>query len=103
MSITDNPEDPKLTHGVDEAPREQADVYLVLSEAERAQGFIRPLRTSYTHLTCGSTTTMGVAIGETYARKPSFYGSTYCVQCQMHRPVGKDGEFVWDDGSKVGT
>ena len=36
-------------------------------------------------------------------KKPEFYGSTYCVQCRMHRPVGEAGEFVWEDGSKVGT
>ncbi|MGH3599993.1 MAG: hypothetical protein ACRDQH_06915 [Pseudonocardiaceae bacterium] len=103
MGVTDDPNDPKLTRGVDETPRGQADVYLVLSDAERARGFVRPVRRTYTHLTCGSTTTMGTALAETYARQPSFYGSTYCVHCQMHRPVGEHGEFAWDDGSKVGT
>lgn len=78
-------------------------MYLVLSDSERAQGFVRPLRTAYTHVACGSSTTMGVAIAETYARQPLFYGATYCVSCRMHRPVGEDGEFVWPDGSKVGT
>lgn len=103
MGVTDNPKDSKLTHGVDETPRGQADVYLVLSDSERARGFVRPVRRTYTHLTCGSITTMGTALAETYARQPSFYGATYCVCCQMHRPVGEQGEFVWDDGSKVGT
>jgi len=45
---------------------------------------------------CGTTTTMGRAIAETYARDIHFYGSTYCVHCQMNKPVGPDGEFVWD-------
>lgn len=103
MGITDDPGDPKLTRGVDETPTEQADVYLVLSESDRSNGFVRPLRTTYKHLTCGSTTTMSVAIAETYARQPSFYGATYCVHCKMHRPVGQDGEFEWSDGSMVGT
>jgi hypothetical protein len=103
MGVTDDRNDPRLTRGADDAPTGQAEVYLVLSDSERAQGFVRPLRTTYRHLTCGSSTTMGTAIGETYARQPSFYGSTYCVQCRMHRPVGEHGEFVWDDGSKVGT
>jgi hypothetical protein len=49
MSVTSNPEDPRLTHGVDAAPRAQSEVYLVLSEAERAKGFTRPLRLSYRH------------------------------------------------------
>lgn len=77
-----------------------ADVYLVLSEAERAKGFVRPLRKSYMHTGdgCGGVTTMGLAIAETYARHPSFYGATYCCACAMHRPVA---EFVWmnEDGT----
>lgn len=31
------------------------------------------------------------------ARDPSFYGSTYCCGCRMHRPVGAAGEFTWLD------
>lgn len=46
---------------------------------------------------------MGIAIAETYARQPSFYGATYCVHCQMHLPVGEHGEFIWEDRSKVGV
>jgi hypothetical protein len=107
--LTSDPHDPRLTHGVDDSPMPQADAYLVLSDEERAQGFVRPLRLSYQHLTCGSITTMGLAIAETYAREPHFYGATYCATCGMHRRVGVDGEFVWcdADGSttnvKVGT
>jgi hypothetical protein len=95
-----------LTRGVDDAPVPMADKYLVLSEEERAKGFVRPLRTTYVHDRalggCGATTTMGLAIAETYARKPRFYGATFCVRCSMHRPVG---EFTWigDGGEKVGT
>lgn len=80
------------------------DKYLVLSEAERAQGFVRPVRSTYKHLTCGTLTTMGRAIAETYARDPYFYGGTYCAGCRKHFPVGPDGEFVWDGtDQKVGT
>ncbi len=103
MATTSNRNDPRLTRGVDEEPTPMADVYLVLSDEERAKGFVRPLRTSYIHETCGSATTMNLAIAETYARNPSFYGATYCVRCGMHRPVGPDGEFLWPDGGKVGT
>lgn len=103
MSTTDDPNDPRLTRGVDEAPREQAEAYLVLSEQERARGFVRPVRDSYVHLLCGTTTSMGRAIAETYAADPHHYGATYCAACQMHRPVGELGEFEWPDGSKVGT
>lgn len=52
---------------------------------------------------CGTVTTMGRAIAETYAREPQYYGSTFCVQCGSHFPVGEHGEFVWDDGTRVGS
>lgn len=99
--LTTDRNDPRLTHGVDDSPVPQADAYLILSEEERAKGFVRPVRRSYRHSTCGTVTTMGEALSETYARDPKFYGATYCVACSMHRPVG---EFVWvDDGLVVGS
>lgn len=98
---TSDPNDPRLTHGADTEPVAQADVYLVLSDAERAKGFVRPLRTSYVHGKCGVVTRMSTDIAETYARQPGFYGSTYCVGCRMHLPVD---EFTWDkDGQQVGS
>jgi hypothetical protein len=101
---TSDPNDPALTHGADTEPAPMADKYLVLSDAERLAGFVRPVRRTYIHESCGAATTTGQAIAETYAREPTFYGSTYCVQCRMHRPVGAAGEFVWDGTSvKVGT
>lgn len=98
--LTSDPSDPRLTHGVDAEPKPQADAYLVLSQSERAQGFIRPVRRTYVHNKCGVATTMSQAIAETYARDPGFYGATYCVGCGMHLPVG---EFKWDDGSVLGS
>lgn len=126
--------------------------YLVLSDEERAKGFVRPVRRTYRHVGCrpqgptrplteeehqqydkfgyvvfesydkpgeavvgrywtqqqlasgcGATTTMGLAIAETYARDPKFYGGTFCCRCGGHYPVGEHGEFVWEDGSRVGT
>lgn len=103
VTLTSDPRDPRLTRGVDEDPRPQAEVYLVLSETDRASGFVRPYRDTYRHEACGTTTTMARAIAETYARAPGFYGATYCARCAMHRPVGANGEFQWLDGSKVGT
>lgn len=50
VGITDDRDDPRLTHGVDEKPVPQADVYLVLSEEERAKGFVRPYRDRYRHV-----------------------------------------------------
>jgi hypothetical protein len=52
---------------------------------------------------CQQSTTMSLELAETYARNPHFYGSTYCANCKMHKQVGKDGEFVWEDGERVGT
>lgn len=104
MPTTSDPHDPRLTHGADEEPVPQAQAYLVLTEEERHKQYVRPLRRTYRHLVCGTTTTMAVAIAETYSRKPDFYGATYCAHCQKHRPVGPDGEFVWDGSDiKVGT
>ncbi len=61
MGVTDDPNDPRLTHGPDLADsgyHEQAGTYLVLSAKERAKGFVRPVRRSYWHLTCGKITFM---------------------------------------------
>lgn len=150
-SLTTDPTDPRLGHGSDEAPVPQNKAYLILSEEERAKGFVRPLRRSYKHVGaplkyplldltpeqheqydrynyvkfeaypeselpltgkywtqkeldlrgCNGVTTMGLALCETYARNPKFYGSTYCCNCGMHRPVS---EFVWvEDSSIVGS
>jgi hypothetical protein len=100
MSLTDDPKDPDLKKiGPDGMQKK----YLVLSVDERAKGFVRPVRDAYTHEKCGTRTRMGLSIAETYARDPHYYGGTYCAGCHAHFPVGEDGEFVWDDGSKVGT
>jgi hypothetical protein len=82
----------------------QQKAYVVLSQEERAKGFVRPVRRSYVHEKCGATTTMGQALAETYARDPSFYSGTFCSTCRAHFPVGAAGEFVWAGTSeKVGT
>jgi hypothetical protein len=49
---------------------------------------------------CFTYTTMAKDIAETYAREPTFYGATYCARCMMHKPVA---EFVWEDGTRVGS
>jgi hypothetical protein len=111
MSLTTDPSDPRLTHGSDPTdgpPPGMASAYLVLSETERAAGFVRPVRRDYVHSGpggCGIRTTIALAIAETYARNPAFYGATYCAGCRRHLSVGEHGEFTWDDGSgaKVGT
>ena len=110
--LTSDPNDPDIKRGApDTEPVRQAAAYLVLSDEERAKGFVRPLRSSYVHVGrpggkgCGTVTTMkGDGLIETYARDPGFYGGTYCVGCSMHLPVGEDGEFVWEGTEeRVGT
>jgi hypothetical protein len=94
-----------------DSPDGQHANYIVLTPEERAKGFVRPVRDAYKHLKCGTVTTMGRSIAETYARDPGFYNATYCIQCKGHFPVGEDGEFVWvpadnlvdEHGPKVGT
>lgn len=149
MGITENPDDPALKN-IDPDTHMQ-EKYLVLSEAERAKGYVRPLRTVYKHVGrrpthpvrpltdeerqqyaafdyvafeeyppdsaargrfwtqaqlhsgCDQVTIIGTAIASTYATDPSFYGGTYCAHCRAHFPIGQDGEFIWEDGSRVGT
>lgn len=95
--------------------------YIVLCAEERAKGFVRPYRDSYKHVGraeqlvndagepshrprlggCGTVTTMGRALSETYARDPNFYSHTFCCGCNGHLPVS---EFVWTaDGTEVGS
>lgn len=82
----------------------QQEGYVVLAEEERAKGFVRPVRRTYTHLKCGADTTMGQTIAETYARNPFFYSGTFCVACGNHFPVGPKGEFIWrGTNERVGT
>lgn len=101
MSLTSDPSDPRLTHGVDAEPVPQAEAYLVLSDEEIAKGYVRPLRRSYIHLVCGTVTTMSLKLAQTYAVEPGFYGATYCVYCSRHLPVE---QFVWDGtNEKVGS
>lgn len=98
MAIITDPNDPKLGRGTGgEGMNEN---YLALPENERRKGFVRPYYDSYIHLKCGSTTTMGPALAETYARDPKFYGATFCWRCNTHLPVD---EFEWPDGKKVGS
>lgn len=50
---------------------------------------------------CHGITTMGIAIAETYAREPGFYGSTFCCRCGVHLPVS---QFTWDGtAERVGS
>lgn len=87
--ITDDPKHPDINVP---GPDGQNKAYLVLSVAEREKGFVRPFRNEYIHNRCGTVTTMGRDLSETYARDPKFYGATFCVHCGSHFPVS---QFVW--------
>lgn len=74
--------------------------YVALCPTERAKGFVRPVRDTYIHNTCHTTTTMGKALAETYARDPQFYSGTFCCACKAHFPLD---QFVWEDGEVLGS
>lgn len=75
-------------------PNGQQKAYVILSEDERKKGFVRSVRDTYTHKSCGADTKMGLVLAETYARDPSFYNGTFCSMCAGHFPLD---EFVWTD------
>lgn len=105
-TLTDgSPVTPDHREIITEGPRKgQQKAYVVLSDDERAKGFVRPVRLAYRHDKCGVVTRMGMALAETYARDPYFYSGTFCCGCGTHFPVGEDGEFVWDGtDERVGT
>jgi hypothetical protein len=80
--------------------------YVILSAEERKKGFVRPVRRTYRHILCGSTTTMNQSIAETYARDPTFYSGTFCCQCHKHFDLVIEGvaQFLWiDDETAVGS
>jgi hypothetical protein len=100
--LTTDPNDPDLRIV---EPNGQNKKYLILSEEERAKGFVRPVYRKYVHLKCGGVTQMGQALCETYARDPTFYGATYCAICGTHfRLIDDSGKrtFLWD-GTTLGV
>jgi hypothetical protein len=108
QTLTDGSPVPEDRSHTNLRPDGQQQGYVVLSDAERGKGFLRPYRDAYRHLKCGKITTMGRRIAETYAICPDFYSGTFCSNCRAHFPVGEAGEFVWYEmdgsiGPKVGT
>jgi hypothetical protein len=118
MQLTDgSPVPPDRSH-TDLKDNGQQKEYVVLTQEERAKGFVRPVRHTYIHVgndpvmdgivlikagrgSCGRRTTMNHAIAETYARDPKFYSGTFCVTCGVHRPLD---EFIWEGTvEKVGS
>lgn len=90
-TLTDNVPDGKDHRELKENGQQLA--YVVLTDEERAKGWVRPYRDSYVHKTCGALTTMHRSIAETYAKDPYFYSGTFCVGCRTHFPLE---QFLWD-------
>lgn len=93
MTLTSDRKDTDLNTPQNEDGSGQNKKYLILSDEERSKGYTRPYRDAYVHRTCGATTVMTGKIAETYAVDPKFYGSTWCIKCKCHKPVG---EFYWE-------
>ena len=102
MGLTTDRNDPGLSSIRSDG---QQEVYLVLSDEERAKSFVRPVRRKYIHVACGCETTMVQAIAETYARNPKFYGGTFCCGCGRHFNLrdANGPAFLWPDGEPVGS
>ena len=98
IELTDGAPVPEDRSHVELPPSGQQRGYVVLSPEERAKGFVKPLRRSYVHKKCGSSTKMALSIAETYARDPRFYNGTFCVGCGTHFPLW---QFVWEDGEPM--
>lgn len=104
MNGTTNPDPTASTPTKEKLPDGQYADHWVLSDEERAKGFVRPVRHTYKHTVCGHTTTMPQSIAESYAANPKFYGRTFCANCHEYFPVGAGGEFVWEGTEeRVGT
>jgi len=104
--MTTDRHDPALRKIIEEDPRKgQQEDYLVLSDEERAKGFVLPVYRSYRHMKCGCDTHMGLAWRETYARDPTFYGGAFCVHCGAQFPfrTAEGPQFYWvgDDGERT--
>ena len=105
--MTTDRNDPGLKKIIESGDRKgQQETYLVLSEEERARGYVRPVRYKYLHIKCGTVTSMGKALAETYARNPKFYSGTFCCHCGTHFNLGPpwNPAFLWDgDREPVGS
>lgn len=72
--------------------------YVVLSDEDRANGFVRALRNSYVHSKCGVETRLHFRIAETFARDPKYYSGTYCAGCKSHFNLD---QFNWSGTTEI--
>lgn len=90
MSTTD-PTDPRLGHGVDDAPVPQNDAYLVMSDAERARGFVQPVRLAYQHV--GAPGPKHATRELTEAEQQTYVSSGYVLYEEYPEGSVADGRF----------
>lgn len=97
MGFTTDPKDKRLGRGVDKEPVPQNEVYLVLSDEERAKGFVRPYRESYKHV--GPPGPKYPLRDLTDAEKAMYEGSSYAYVKYEDYPKNEDGSPA--DGSSA--
>lgn len=72
-----------------------------MTDEERAKGYVRPLRFTYVHTTCGSETVMTKGSAELWAKQPGRQPETFCGRCHADFPAA---QFVWIGSTeRVGT
>ena len=111
MSYTTDPKDPRLGKGIDEKEIPQHEVYLILSDEERAKGFIRPVRKSYVHvgrkLNYAGIDKM-ISPDDPYAKyNDKVYVATMIVNDQDGKKIGssyvtQEELDAWKDGKYIG-
>lgn len=60
--------------------------------------FVQPVRNSYIHKECDSTTTMANDLAESFARDPTQYSKTFCSNCGDYFSLH---EFVWEENDQL--
>jgi hypothetical protein len=115
MPLTTDPNDQRLGHGSDNEPVPQNEAYLVLSDEERAKGFVRPVRLSYRHVGPPGPTyplrdltdeekeryaTVGYVKFEVYPESESPATGRFWTQAQLDN-IGKGCETVTTMGQSI--
>lgn len=99
MSIlTTDPNHPDLTRGIDTEETPQAKAYLVLSEEERAKGFVRPVRDAYIHV--GKKVDRD-SEGRLNGRLIKIDDAEYPVNDYYRAEIGYGGYLVYPQGSNA--
>jgi len=88
----DDPEDDRPNDGFDYGERRE-DGQFQNHPTKDGGEFVQPVRSSYVHVEgCGTATSMGTGLAESFARDPEQYGKTFCAGCNDYYPLD---EFEW--------